>query len=263
LTLFFIGQFIINPSSPNLGSATLIGSYTLYDGIGYVWIIRVFLLVAIASPILLYFHKKIERDRDYFLILSIGLLLYEGLRYLLLPYIQDGFGIIASSIVLYAIPYALVFSAGLRILAMKPVQLYVLCLVSFLSFIVIGVGLFIYSGYFISTQEFKYPPSTYYISYAIFVSVSLWLSINVISLVFDKLRVKSTVLFIANNTIWIYLWHIPLIMMINQNFVIKYLVVFSGAVAITYLQTLLVRHLLLKRVTNEQVRRNIKTILMG
>ncbi len=263
LTIYFIAQLVIYPGSTELNFRTILTSYALDSGIGYVWIIKVFLLVAIVSPFLYLWHKNTQADSKYFFVLAICFLIYEFLRYLSLPYIQEGVGKIASSVVLYVVPYAIIFSVGLRMLQMNKKQLFTLSFVSLGTLFFVGLGLFFQSEKVVTTQALKYPPSIYYFSYALFVSSLLWIYSGQIGLVFERAKLKNLFLFIANNSIWVYLWHIPLVKVIHMNFLLKYLIVFIVAVAITYTQTLIVSHLLLKRLTSAGLRKNIKLLLTG
>lgn len=263
LTIYFVAQFVIYPASTELNFITILTSYALVGGIGYVWIIRVFLLVAFVSPFLFVWHKNTKEDCKYFLLLTTCFLLYECLRYFSLPYIQEGAGKITSLVVFYIIPYAIIFSVGLRMIQMNKKKLYALSFVSLGILIFVGLGLFLYSDKIIPTQALKYPPSIYYFSYALFVSSLLWIYSEYIVHVFEKLKIKNITLFIANNSMWIYLWHIPLVKVIHTNFVLKYLIVFIVAVSIAYSQTWIVNHLLMKRIHSGRLRKNIKTLLTG
>lgn len=263
LTIYFIAQFIIYPDSTDLNFETIFTSYTLTKGIGFVWIIRIFLLVAFVSPFLFLWHKSTQSDSKYFITLAICFLLYEFLRYFSLPYIHGGAFKNISLVVLYIIPYAIIFSIGLRMIQMNKKQLYALSIISLGALIFVGFGLFLYAGKFVPTQEFKYPPSIYYFSYAIFVSGLLWIYSEHIDLIFSITKIKNIVLFIANNSIWVYLWHIPLVKVIHINFMVKYLIIFILAVSITYIQVWIVSNLLMKHVKSDRLRKNIKTILTG
>jgi len=263
LTIYFIAQSIIYPESTELNFKTIFTSYTFVSGIGYVWIIKVFLLVAFVSPFIFFWHKNTQTDSKYFFVLVIFFLLYEFLRYLSLPYIQEGAWEIVALVALDIIPYAIIFSIGLRMIQMNKKQLYALSFISLGTLIFVGFGLFLHSGQVIPTQELKYPPSMYYFSYALFISSLLWIYSENIDRIFGIAKVKNIVLFIANNSIWIYLWHIPLVKVVHTNFAVKYLIVFTVAVSITYAQIWIVSHLLIKGMLSDKLRKNIKMVLTG
>ena len=262
LTGYFIALLVFNPGSDELEPSTLINTYTLLHGIGYVWIIRVFLLVALASPFIFSWHQKTQNNGKYFLTLTIFFLIYELLRYLSLPLIQQGTGELVSAAVLYIIPYGIIFAIGLRMGQLNKRQLQFINLLSLVTFTLIALWLLIRNGQFMPTQEFKYPPSIYYLSYALFISSLLWIYSQGIDHLFQQLKLKKLVLFIASNSIWVYLWHIPLIKYIHTHLALKFVIAFSGAVLITYLQTLLINYWL-KHIHSAEVKKNIKMLLTG
>ncbi len=65
LTFYFIFLMVVDPAHKDLNPERMITSYTLTGGIGYVWIIRVFLLVALTSPLIHILHKAVKSDRYY------------------------------------------------------------------------------------------------------------------------------------------------------------------------------------------------------
>lgn len=77
--LHLIDFFLFNPKS-------IISSYLLLDssfgGIGFVWIIRVFLLTTLATPIIYKFNKKIEGWHHYLVIM----LLLMGTQFVFCDY---------------------------------------------------------------------------------------------------------------------------------------------------------------------------------
>jgi hypothetical protein len=75
--------------------------------------------------------------------------------------------------------------------------------------------------------------------------------------------VKRVMMFVAENSIWIYLWHIPLLKLIDANFFVKYIFVLSIAVVIASLQVWVVKNIVLIHISHEQRRKNIKMILTG
>ena len=262
LTLYFAALFAINPTSDDLNFTTILTSYGLLEGIGYVWVIRVFLLVALISPLLYAWHKNTQENSKYFATLALGFLAYELLRYVSLPYIQPGAGELISSVILYLIPYGILFAIGLRMTQINTKQLYALAFISLATLIFAGLGLFLLNGKIVPTQSLKYPPSIYYFSYALFISSLLWIHSQSIDHVIEKLKIKNFVLFTARNSIWIYLWHIPLVKTLHSHFILKYLIAFSVAVLITYVQVSLVSRLS-SRIQSTKLKSNIKMLLTG
>jgi fucose 4-O-acetylase-like acetyltransferase len=262
LTLYFISIAVFDSSSDDLQTKTILTSYALLGGIGYVWIIRVFILVALVSPFIYSYHKKEKSNSKYLIMLASISIIFEIIRYFSLPYLENTAIKLITHCTHYILPYSIIFALGLRLSSLKATTTKIISSILLLTFILIFGWLYSTQGKIIPTQEFKYPPSIYYFSYAIFISLLLWQLSNSIDKVIIKLKIKPLVLFIAQNSIWIYLWHIPFIKYFEFNFIIKYLITFSAAVLITSIQMKIVKKLLLK-VTNTSVQKNIKMVLTG
>ena len=262
LSFYFLALLALDPGNQELATNTVITSYALLEGIGYVWVIRVFLLVALISPLVFVWHQNTDSEGKHYGPLAASLLFYELVRYFALPYIWQGKGEIVSAVLLYVIPYGTLFAIGLRMANAAKQQLYVIASVSLGIFAIAGMGLFLVTGEFIPTQSLKYPPSIYYFSYALFVSSLLWIYSEKIEYLFEKINIKNGVLFIASNSIWIYLWHIPLIKNIHTHYVLKFFIVYIAAVVITYVQISLVSYLL-KNIDSVELKRNIKILFTG
>ena len=262
LTGYFISQFLLVPASSDLGIHKVIASYLLTGGIGYVWIIRVFILVALASPFIFKWHMNTLSNKKYFGTLLLFLVANEIIRYNSLPYIQEGIGKSISLISHYIIPYSVIFAIGLRLPSLKNKQVLSLSLTSLLLLALFGSLIYATTGIIAPTQNFKHPPSIYYLSYALLVSSLFWISRNQLELLLEKSKLKKKVLFCAQNSIWIYLWHIPLVTFFYSNFVIMYIVVFSVAISLTFAQVW-VANKIIKRTRNISVQKNIKTLFTG
>lgn len=264
LTIYFLLNWLAETPLEKLDSKTIAESYLLTRGIGYVWIIRVFLLIALVAPWIAALSRKIESDGWYILCLAAALLAYEGLRLLLHAYANDGPAKAMSQIVFDIFPYSILFALGLRMAALKEKMVYGIMGAFLILFLWNCYRLYEQSGEFISTQRFKYPPSIYYLSYATFVSMLLWLvSRRAWDVLARAAWIKAFILFAAHNSIWIYLWHIPLVKLVNTGFAFKYLLVFAATGIITYVQVSLVERVLLPKTENELVRRNVRALLTG
>lgn len=81
-----------------------------------------------------------------------------------------------------------------------------MALFSFLTFSLLAILKFTENGQIIPTQNYKYPPTIYYLSYAL-------CAINLIYLTIKKLPTTSkkmgrAIEWLSSNSLWIYLWHI-------------------------------------------------------
>jgi hypothetical protein len=242
----------------------ILTSYLFISGIGYVWIIRVFILVALVAPFIYSQSNKEKSDGIFLIKILCVYAIYEICRYVFIPYTYDGLGKYLSLIFFYLIPYSVLFAFGLTLPKLKirlNIQLFLCFLLCFSS---LASYLWITTGSFVPTQNYKYPPSMYYFSYAILVTIFLWIIGDSVWASIEKYKPLSRgILFVAHNSIWIYLWHIPLVKIINLNFFFTYLIVFSIAVIITFIQVRLVTSILIPIVSSHSMKKNIKMILTG
>ena len=79
-----------------------------------------------------------------------------------------------------------------------------------------------------------------------------------------KLKENKFILFISSSSLWIYLWHIPIVTFLgdNLNAPIRFIIVYFSAILLAFLQERMVlrfcRHL-----TNEKLKKNVKSVLIG
>ncbi len=264
LTIFFVSVYLFKPSKDYLNWEIIFTSYFFISGIGYVWIIRVFVLVALVAPFIYSQSNKTKNDVLFLTQLLFIYVIYEICRYILLPYTYDGLGRYLSLIFFYLVPYSILFAFGLTLPKLKMKCNIQLLLYFSLCFISLALYLWITTGSFVSTQNYKYPPSIYYFSYAIAISIFLWLVGDSLLVTIEKYkRLNRIIIFVAHNSIWIYLWHIPLVKIIHLNFFFNYLLVFSIALMITFMQVSLVTNILIPALPNDKMKKNAKMILTG
>lgn len=230
LTIYFLSIFFIgHPISQN----TIISSYALLDGIGYVWIFRVFLLVALVLPILLKLFRNLETTSNFLYMLGIIYVAYESM-YRLAVYFHIEKNFLLENILFYLLPYG--FVAGLGIVIPKLKRNYVKWLLFGFLIIFLALAALQFHGTVIPTQAFKYPPRLYYLSYALFVGLLLYQVGNMG--IFRKVFNTKILLFISSSSLWIYLWQILFLALTTgiENWLVRYIVIVAGAVAVTYIQ---------------------------
>jgi hypothetical protein len=238
-------------------------NYILLGSPGYLWIVRLFLMIALVAPFLHLINKKVDSSHSFFALLAVVFCLYEFIRFLLMPHIPPGYSIDIKTVI-SVIPYSILFAFSLRILSLTPKQKIMMPLFFLTVFTVSMFILYFYRGNFIHTQELKHPPSTYYLSYALFVSLLLWVISDKLWVVIDGIwMLAPLVLFGAHNSFWIYLWHIPFLTLIQGNFLFVFPVITTTAFVIVFLQVYFVNNVILKRVTNNTLNKNLKIILTG
>jgi len=272
LSMYFLFIYLTGYPIATLDIKTILSSYLLLGGIGFVWIIRVFLLVAIVSPFIYSYSRNQPSNYRYLTTAAIIYLSYELLLSVCMPLPKSPPATIFEYTILYLIPYAVVFSIGLRLPHLTRNQLITVSSVALFIFIAWGYVHWAASGRLISTQDFKYPPRSYYLSYAIFISTLAWMASERITKLLRQANLLPAMLFVGQNSIWIYLWHIPFIGIIRHvpsigimklPFQLKYIVVFSFVSAITFLQTKLVNNYILPNVRSSSLKKNLRSLLTG
>jgi fucose 4-O-acetylase-like acetyltransferase len=108
--LAYLFSKLINKTFP-FSVEIIITSFSLDSGIGYVWIIKVFLLTALVMPLLMNLYKATNSTTAYLIIICMFYVFYE-----LFYYIYSHFGIsssILNNYFLYLLPYGCVAGFGL------------------------------------------------------------------------------------------------------------------------------------------------------
>lgn len=190
-----------------------IESFLLLDGIGYVWIIRVFLLIMLVTPILC---KVGKLSNSIVLLIIVSLILVcDSIVYLLNNYtLPDIMHIFIKDYLVYTIAYSAPFLLGYK-LRYSDTKSNIFWVTFCTILMLLGLCLYIKEiGYPISiSPQFKYPPQSYFIIYGMFCSVVLWISKKW----WIKLLDCRLTQFIGQNTIWIYLWHIPFVALLLKT----------------------------------------------
>lgn len=132
---------------------------------------------------------------------------------------------------------------GLQLKKIDNKNILKLILIFIVIFMIMAIIYLNIYGKFITTNKYKYPPRLYYLSYAISLSLLSYYLIerkHIFNLK-EHLNTKL-IIFISSHTMWIYLWHILYIIIINNffntmNWIIKFLVVILLAIFTTYIQS--------------------------
>lgn len=244
--IFFAFFFLINEciaSIFNIKNFTyseghIITSFTLSSGLGYVWVIRLFFMISIIAILL---PKKILNAKFlyvFFLFACIVIVntvfknIYKNLdemnkMFLLGSYISN------------TLPYIFVFLLGYRMMTLNDKKILKLIFFSSLVFFALVIYNYLLNDSFTPTQTDKYPPGIYYLSYAIFMCALIFLYADNISECLQKTPAWKLVSFTSSNSIWIYLWHIPFILMcykLKLNFVFTFFTTYTLTLFIVYSQ---------------------------
>ena len=184
----------------------VITSYALDSGIGYMWIFKVYLIVALLTPPLLQFKASVTHKLTYFGILAAAYVLYEVLNVFVQANVSSSavLAFIDDSLIV-VLPYSILFAYGLELPEMSDRQVLISAAVSLAVFAALVALKFSQAGHLVSTQAFKYPPTLYYLSYA-------FGCLNLLYLLAKSALVKrlpaGPIAWLSSNLLWIYLWHI-------------------------------------------------------
>lgn len=198
-----------------LSADVIIDSFALRLGIGYIWIFRIFLMMMFLLPVIQWSNKKIISNRMYLLLIAVALCIQYVLIFIFNS-IEDGF--LRRSFHYYIIDcfgYALLLSLGVRIRNINNTEKRWWVVISLLT--LIG-GIIIYVNYngfpIILSPTYKYPPYGYYLIYGMVCCILLWCCKSMYER-FSKFKFFS---YIGSNTCWIYLWHIPVLLLSSVLF---------------------------------------------
>lgn len=236
----------------------ILGTFSTIDGIGYVWVIRVFLIIAVLSPWLLTVSPSILKTRKRVLGAIALFLLYEGLATCLDNWDQSEIyknaGIISGTLfylienilvgkfLFYTIAYSFVFVIGIGLPSLRQRSAMLVSGIFGTLSLILGIYYSFNEGEFIRTQEYKYPPQLYYLSYALCISIFLYVLIDYLQKQ-QKLSnryINQFIVFVSSSSLWIYLWHIFFLEYSAKNFPN---IIFLS-IATTYLQKKLVSRMI-------------------
>lgn len=205
----------------------ILKSLVMTGGLPYVWIIRVFLLITILTPLLLKLEKKVKSDRLFVVILLIIWSFLEVFVGIEENFINSKTVVnVIEEFVITTIAYSMFYILGIRMRFLALIKLLRMS-VAFTLVWISAIAIYYYTyGFPMSiVPTFKYPPHAYYVCYGFFACSWVWTSRNLLS----KFLSNKLFLFVGRNTIWIYLYHIVLLSVPLQcNWFLEYLMVYGG-----------------------------------
>lgn len=213
-----------------------IGSLFLLNApsIGYVWIMRVFLMMALILPFIEPLIKKLNIG---FLIFTLFIIVFlqEGVI-IGFDYIPDGIiKFILSEIIPYIIGYSLFTAIGLRINDLTYSKKIILTVIGLIACF---IYIWLTGNYF--PQKDKYPPHGLYLLWGWSGSCILVICKSIIG------RVASWSIwgYLSRNSMWLYLWHIvPVYFMLPTSlrpeiWIVRYIVALGGALMLNFIYQL-------------------------
>lgn len=254
LTLFFSVTFVaadvLNKDYP-FSAADIFETMTFYNGIGFVWIFKVYIMLALITPWAVKFSHSTLSNSRYFGSLLCLYMVYEAAIHSVSQLVPQQMTSFFNTTVFVVIPYSLLYLYGLRLGRLNDAQILRVVAVSLLVFLVLMFVLFLETGEWVGTQKFKYPPTLYYLSYS-------FVGLNLVYLFCRRFKLRdgvlsSWVVWLSANSLWIYLWHILAYFFWASflagfggeyfGFILKGLFLLSFGIAVTYAQINIINHL--------------------
>ena len=209
----------------------LVEYFTLFTD-WYVWIIRVFFIIALLAPLLIKAGDAMGK---------IGFGIASIIIICSLSLLKD---ISTSRLLQYTlttIPYCLFFYFGHLSRSIPTRGMAWISLASGLIFFAAAVYFYLKNQAFIPTWYFKYPPQLYYVSYAMTCIGILFLLRQPIARFLGQIHLKGFFSFVGSHTLWLYFYHIIMLFAlgrISMSSPIRFLAVFAGALLLTWLHNL-------------------------
>lgn len=189
----------------------VLDAFLIHEGFGYVWIIRVLLLMALIAPALRSWMMFTHGVAHFY---YVGLLMLYGAYALAAAYLDTeswtGFlGIFMRDYVFYALPYGCVYGLGLSMPGMKRSTS---LLISFCFAVALISQAYVMGHLYnadlgaLDLQADKYPPGSYYLSYGLCVSFLIFACVHHVRAL--SAMGEVVVRFVSVRSMEIYLWHI-------------------------------------------------------
>ena len=204
LIIYFPLEFLICGSMHHVKYYIASFCLTRY-GIGYVWIILIYVYSALLIPL----FSRVQDSRKGLICIIVLYAIYE-LSYHFQIGIQNK---IVDTTFYYIVPYGVVTYIGFNYLVMSSKCKMAVTTMSVAVFILLAVIYWHLTGEPQLVQIAKYPPRLYYLSYGIAWSLALLHFSEKHSL---KIYENKIVRFVSEHSMWIYLWHILVLMIYKE-----------------------------------------------
>lgn len=201
---------------------------------GYVWVIWIYIICALVTPILTKIRLTSKNIWLYILIW----LIYEILA--------SQHNLIENRGMYYTffsvIPYSLFALLVVNYDEFSKKQKLVVISSIVLMFSIFAISLGVINRRWIQTSEYKYPARLYYFCYAFPICVALYETCKKRT---SNLFMNPLISFVSRNTLWIYLWHIIYVSMFTyfivlNNWILRWLATMICSVVTVYVQVICV-----------------------
>jgi len=183
---------------------TILLEFVLISHVIGTWIFRVFLIVAMLSPLLLVMHKSLMTIKRFVLVLLSVFVIYQIVAFALHEYSAMLWYKVFENSILEAFPYFLLFGFGMIVLECDKNQRLKILTAAGVTFIALAITLMM-TGQSIFLQDYKYPPSAFYMLYGVILSLVFFELSAFVRL--DGHIFSASFKFMGRGSLWIYLWH--------------------------------------------------------
>ena len=221
----------------------MLGSFLLLNdpSIGYVWIFRIFLLMAFIAPFVYRISIRMSEKQSWEIIIAVFILQVILVKCQISNQLID---FLYREYFLYLLGYGVFLFLGMRFKIVdtnaRKRLLYVACFAYLAS-----IFYSLLTNNLLS--DYKYPPHSVFAIYGASASVILFLAKDKLSRFVEWQ--KSVISFVGANSMWIYLWHIPVVFIMNNLlqansfWLVRWVGVYVMAAGIYWIQTQLIRFL--------------------
>ena len=233
LTFYFALTFLLS-GEMIYSFSTMASTYLLLNGIGYVWIFRIMLMMALINPLLRIISDKFNSSFSKALMLELALLILNELLGIICIYVFGDsilFKIIKMT-VCYFIGYGILSIMGMIFIKLKTNDLVKLIVI---NGVIVLLSTYIYGVF--SPSDFKYPPMAQFICYGLFACILFYLLFSWKTS--SNVTINKAVVWLSKYSLNVYLAHILVIFLsgyFNLEFtpIIHYLVIIGVSISITY-----------------------------
>ena len=233
LTFYFALTFLLS-GEMIYSFSTMASTYLLLNGIGYVWIFRIMLMMALINPLLRIISDKINGSFSKALMLELALIFFNELLAIICIYIFGDsilFKIIKMT-VCYFIGYGILSIMGMIFIKLKTNDLVKLIVI---NGVIVLLSTYIYGVF--SPSDFKYPPMAQFICYGLFACILFYLLFSWKTS--SNVTINKVIVWLSKYSLNVYLAHILVIFLLgyfNLEFtpIIHYLVIIGVSISLTY-----------------------------
>ncbi len=223
-------------------SRQIVETYLFVDGgIGLLWVIRIYMLMALVAPGIEWMSKRVTNDIAFIGIIALALIINESLFRFVYGHnaIMD---YVIKNYIMSTIAYGCVYGVGMRIKG-KTKKLSLCYLITFFLLFLLCVPYVAYKGGYHATA-FKYPPQSVYIIFGIFLSLLCYQIISYVK--WDYFQRSQIIEWLSAKSFEVYLSHALIIYVLSwgndilnnlafyRQWWFRYLLIVCGSLVLTF-----------------------------